>query len=131
MDTKIIDNIQTISFFENIPFFAPTGEFTLPININFIPDVVIVKSLMYEAAAAENVMTVLWSDLINDILGSFTDARLFNTETMFILYKKPIRGTYKFEIRDSAGTVNNGRQGDLFFQLQFVKYREVSEKKLL
>lgn len=129
MDTTIIENTQVINVFQNLNGVG--GSFDLSINIDFIPDMMIVKTIQYDNKLADELgLTSIYTNIINNQIASFIESTTSNPNTRFLIYNKPIRGTYNFKILDSTGLVNAGRQGDLFMQLEFVKYKKVSEQKL-
>ena len=52
------------------------SEFSANIDIDFIPDEVIIKSIGFilpDPEDSDNVMTSIYSDLVSDYIGSFSD----------------------------------------------------------
>ena len=129
MDTSIIENTQVINVFKDLN--GTGGSFDITINIDFIPDMMIVKTIQYDNKIADEFgLTSVYTNIVNNQIASFVETTTSNPDTRFLIYNKPIRGTYNFKILDSTGLVNAGRQGDLFMQLEFVKYRRVPEQKM-
>lgn len=128
MDTTIIENTQVVNVFVNLG--ATAGIFNQTIDINFIPDMMILKTVQYDAAVPENGVTTIYTNIVNNQICSFVDGVTSNPETRFLIYNKPVRGTYNFKVLDSTGLVNAARAGTLYIQLEFVKYRRVPEQKM-
>jgi len=128
MDTTIIENTQVVNVFVNLG--ATAGIFNQTIDINFIPDMMILKTVQYDSAAGENGVTTIYTNIVNNQICSFVDGVTSNPETRFLIYNKPVRGTYNFKVLDSTGLVNAARAGTLYIQLEFVKYRRVPEQKM-
>lgn len=118
MDTKIIEVRQNITIAA-----APnnTSAFSTLINkVNFIPDEVIVRGINYHPTAAEAGITMLYTDLVNDVIGSFFQDFYIKPDLTFTL-RKPITGQYNFQILDYSGALTP-RAGRIFIHLEFLKY---------
>lgn len=129
MDTTIIENTQVVCIFQNLN--GTGGQFNYTINIDFIPDMMIVKTIQYAVGVGGELgITSVYTNLVNNQIASFVDDTTSNPHTRFLTYNRPVRGEYNFQIRDITGQINPGRAGDLFLELEFVKYRRVPEQKM-
>ncbi len=112
-----------------ISFGGGSDTFSCPINIDFVPDEVIVKGISSFIDNTSGVLTVIKTDLINEqFLGFYNDANTVSSVAgaVFTL-KKPIRGTYTFKLLSITSGVNQyaliAGGADLCIHLDFVKYR--------
>src|SRR4051794_31965043 len=90
------------------------------IKVNFIPDEVIVRGINYHSTAAEAGITMLYTDLVSDVIGSFFQDFYIKPDLPFTL-RKPIFGKYNFQIIDYSGALTP-RAGRIFIHLEFLKY---------
>ena len=93
-------------------------------NINFVPDEVIVKSVLTNSPVSTNAFNV-YSDLVGDILfvaGASNGVSISNPNTSFI--PRGSNGTWTFSLRDDNQAQQYVVLNDLeiYFQLEFVKY---------
>jgi len=110
---------------------AGLGSFTRVINIDFIPHEVIVKGIQYATPlGAEPNMYLLYSDLISDTLSPFYQNLSISTNPHFILNKQ-IWGNYNFQVNDINGIIDLVAAGEIVIQLEFVRYKEVKQERIL
>jgi len=126
MDTQVIEVRKAIPIIKAI-----VGEtsWTQNIYIDFIPDELIVKSYLYLSDGKEDGVSFIFSDLVNDVLCPVAETIPCYLSTPFLL-KRPINGTFTFKVLDSLGALTNGRQGDIYICLEFVKYKAIKEQKV-
>ncbi len=126
LDKKIIENNKIINIYKTLN--GINGNFNYLINtVPFIPDSVIVKCVVYNyGAGAENTTSLIYSNIVDDYITSFFNGIFLCQQTEFIL-QKHINGQYNFKIFNFDGTIKTDRQGDLFIQLEFVKYKNVKQ----
>lgn len=113
-----------------ISYSGTEDTFAVSINIDFVPDEVILKGITsYLDNTGSGVVSVIKTDLVNEkFLGFFNDANTVSSvnDAVFTL-KKPIRGTYTFQILSIGAGVNNyalyTTGADLSIHLDFVKYK--------
>lgn len=130
MDTTIIENTQVIVVSGTL---MGAGAFASNINIDFIPNMMIVRTIQYSSIAEEKKeynISSIFSDIVNANIGSFINLTTSNPNTRFLIYDKSIRGTYTFKIIDSGGNIDFDKEGSLYIQLEFVKYKTVKEQKM-
>ena len=133
MDTRIIEVRKNIS----IPFDLITGKggYTYNIqNIDFIPDEVVIKNIVFTLAnplAPDNSTTSIYTDLVSDFIGSFSDVPPgnFTMPNLTFTLKRPVNRLFKFDILAASDNTNDNdmvdfaRTGDLTIHLEFLKYR--------
>jgi hypothetical protein len=127
MDTRIIEVRKNIIIKRVL---TAETEFDWTINtVNFIPDEVNVKMITYVGAVPEADVSGIYTDMVQDIIGSFFDGVYVIPKITFTL-KKPIFGLYNFQFLtgDRAVTALSTRSGDLFIHLEFIKYKEDNRK---
>ena len=117
MDHKVIErkNIFLSTTLNN------TGRFTKTINIDFVPDEVILKHVLYALDNTEEKGVKLYSTLVNDIMCSFVDSSSKSMNARFSL-NRSIRGDFQFSVYNADDTLATDRNGSLFLHLEFVKY---------
>ena len=78
--------------------------------------------IRYSANDAEDgAVTLIYSDLVSDYIGSFRDGGDGIINLVFTL-KKPIKGIYTFTLLDMELEAEERREGDLAIHLEFIKY---------
>jgi hypothetical protein len=130
MDTKVVEVNKTI-IVTTLLDGKTSGSFTSYINVEFIPDVVIVKNIICGpiTEGADGGPSILSSDLADSKqLGIFMNSEAVYVNTMFIL-KKKVAGTYTFNW-NTVDPNSNLNECSLAIQLDFVKYKEVKEGKV-
>lgn len=102
-----------------------TGRFSENINIDFIPDEMIVRYLMYDAGETElnNSLSTVHLDLVNNIIGSFSDRFGSVHNNRFLIHKKSVKGVYEFTVQQIDGTLDTTRNGFIVIDLEFVQYK--------
>lgn len=128
MDPRIIEVRKNILIARELD---DSSTFTATINIDFIPDEVIIKNIIFtleDPDAAQNWNTSIYTDLVSDYIGSFSDAPSGNSVTPNLVFtlRRPINRLYNFSIQavNAGGTmILYNRSGDLTLHLEFVKYK--------
>lgn len=140
MDTRIIEVRKNILISR---LLNGKSEFSANIDIDFIPDEVIIKNIGFilpDPGDPDNAITSIYSDLVSDYIGSFSDVSSGNFITPHLVFtlRKPVRGIYRFFILSASSNGNNNdlepylRTGDFILHLEFVKYRTSKpDKKIL
>ena len=131
MDTRFIEVRKNIVV--SFPF-NDESSFSQDINIDFIPDEVIVKLVQYDTADDQVTVSGIYSDLVSDFLASFIwKSSIIPTNLTFTL-RKPIRGKYNFQLlekNNANNLVESNVTGQLWIHLEFVKYRtDLPDKKI-
>lgn len=126
MDTSVIENTQVVNIFEVL--LGANGVFSTNINIDFIPNVMNVKIIQY--SGIENYISTIYTDIVNNNIGSILNQLTSNPQTRFLIYDRQIRGTYTFKILNEFGDIEPARIGSVYIQLEFVKYKTVKEQKM-
>ena len=104
-------------------------RFTKSIDIDFIPDEVIIRQICHRAIVTETQTYSLSSDLVNGYMCTlFTFSNLTGTvpgtEIIFII-DKPVRGIYNFAMTLSQDpTVVITGNANVSIHLEFVKYKK-------
>lgn len=118
MDTNIIEVRQNIIITAAL---NNASSFSFLINkVNFIPDEVIVRGINYHPTAPETGITMLYTDLVSDVIGSFFQDFYIKPDLTFTLRKR-IFGLFNFQIIDYSGAIT-ARTGRIFIHLEFLKY---------
>ncbi len=128
MDPRIIEVRKNILISKELD---DEYTFTETINIDFIPDEVITKSILFtlnDPDAPEDINTTIYTDLVSDYIGSFSDRPSGNSVTPNLVFplRRPVNRLYEFTIHsvNAAHTMQlQSRTGDLTLHLEFVKYR--------
>jgi len=142
MDTKVIEVNKNIIITQRITDPNVVSFHTNINNVNFIPDVVIVKMITFNSAEAlptggagaltatpYNQVFNIYTNLVDDgFIGSFTDVGS-NYPNISLLIKKPIKGQYLFQLLNPSNIAVNFI-GDITIHLDFIKYKEVREGKI-
>ena len=117
---------------------AGNNNFNINMNLRFVPDEVIVRSLIYTNTGAADTTIVgcqVWTNLIDDnilcMFGSGSN-QITQLENHFTMTRKFQAGSVNFQVQVmptlALGYTGNGNlvtgavQGNLFFLLEFVKY---------
>ena len=121
MDTRFIEVRKNITV-RLIP--VATSSLTYEIHIDFIPDEVIIKYVIYNTIQDEAGVTLIYTDLVSDVIGSFM-ANMVMTPNITFTLRKPINGIYTFNLLslDNPPQFDNQRNGQITIHLEFVKYR--------
>ena len=99
--------------------------FTQNINIDFIPDEMIVREVGYAFAGATNLIEYVWSNIVDDnIIALIGDSKTAHCPNTTFTVKKEIKGSYLFQIRDFANEIPGASPGNLLIVLEFVKYKQ-------
>ena len=98
---------------------AAARTFTASIALNFTPDEVIVRQIVYKAALAETGVYSLYTDLTGSYLGSFLDGTSDSPQTTFPLTNFSNNNTFNFGVHDALGTVSATALGVLCMVLEF------------
>jgi hypothetical protein len=126
MDTTVIEVRKNVTISVDL---NNQSSFTHTVNsVQFIPDEVIIKNIMYNPNATDGNTYKIYVDIISDVICIMVSDEIVRPEMHFPL-KKSINQLWTFLIQDydnSAGSVS----GQIFLQLEFVKYKEVKEQKV-
>ena len=123
-------------------------EFSKEINLDFTPDVVIVRYISYVAIAdgakaeilssdatnpanttydyvvqRENTPSTIYCSLVNDYIGVIFDHPVQLMNPTYWTLNKPVQASYDFKIVGSNGNIDTVRDGNLFIHFEFVKYK--------
>ena len=99
--------------------------FRQTIDIDFIPDEMIVRSISYYNDGTEGTVGYIWTDLVDgNILGTYLDSITIHCPGTRFIIKKPIRGVYTFQMRNLQNEINLLIGGELLIILEFVKYKQ-------
>lgn len=112
-----------------ISFGGGADTFTCPINIDFIPDELIVRGITRWNGGSAQWLTVIATDLVQDrYLGFYNEAATDSSAigATFTIGKQ-VKGTYTFQILEILTGVNQyslkSLAGDVCIHLEFVKYK--------
>jgi len=98
------------------------GEWYENINIEFIPDEVIVRSIGYHNDKTETELGYISTNLVKDNrIGFYGDGLVSNSQQTFTL-DKPVNGRYLFQLILADGTIDAASAGVLMISLEFIKY---------
>lgn len=98
------------------------NEWQEPIHVEFIPDVMIVRSIAYKNDGTDPGLSFIETDLVKDqAIGIICDGVISNPNEVFEM-KKAVSQNYRFRIVLSDGTTDNAN-GVLMVSLEFVKYK--------
>lgn len=98
-------------------------EFKRTINIEFVPDELIVRCIAYQNDSSEVNVGYIYSDLVRDnILGSVIDGKTFNNSNQVFTIGEPVHGIYTFSCRQADGSFDDAMAGVPMISLEFVKY---------
>ena len=111
---------QTVLVAQNLGADGP--EWYQFLNVEFIPDEVIVRSISYRYDGTEPNQGFLTTNLIKDsIIGTYMDGVTHNPNSVFPV-KRQVKGQFLFQARSSSTLLDAG-DGVLFAILEFVKYQ--------
>ena len=138
MDTRIVEVRKNITISR---YINNENSFSANIKIDFIPDVVIVKHIIFiflNPNDTNTYLTSIYTDLVSDYIGTFTGSSAGNSSLSSITYtlNKPINSLYTFKLLSPFSNVNDNemiiatRHGDLVIHLEFVKYKEEKQSKI-
>ena len=96
MDTRFIEVRKNILISRLI---NGGSTFSATIDIDFIPDEMIVRNIMYtigDPGAPQNISTSTYSNIVSDYIGTFSDIPSGNSVVPNLAFtlRKPIRGVY-------------------------------------
>ena len=127
---RIVENRKHIEvpFSFNNPATA-SFRFTQSINIDFIPDEMVIRQICSRAITATDTQTYsLSSDLVNGYLCTFftfsnSTGTIPSGNIKFII-NKPVRGIYNFVMTLSQdNTVAIGANSNVSIHMEFIKYK--------
>jgi hypothetical protein len=132
-------DLTKVEAMKNVTIYGVTaGSFTQNIHIPFIPDFMIVKYISYMPAAITNTSWMIYTDMVNDSIGSVaiieqpSDVNVFTpgNNSVNLLYQlgKPISGTYTFTMRDTPST-SRGVAGTLIMNIEFYRFKAEKPEK--
>ena len=99
--------------------------FTQNINIDFIPDEMIVREVGYALSGNQSNIFYVWSDIVDDnIIALIGDSKTAHSPNTTFTVKKGIKGSYLFQIRDWDDEIPQVAPGNLMIVLEFVKYKQ-------
>jgi len=110
-----LDNAGGASSFEN------------RINLNFLPDEMIVKYIHYQTNdgdvdPVQDMINYVYSNITNEIIGSFAaNTRPNQCNLTYQLMRKPINGLFRFEFKNLAGAPIV-KDGHMVIALEFIQY---------
>lgn len=94
------------------------SSFTREIYVDFIPELMKVKYIAYNnAGGAEDILATIYTDIVNDNIGVVLDPHIYHLDTKWMI-NKPIRGLYRFEIKDETGALQDV-DGNVVIHLEF------------
>jgi len=102
-------------------FMTQTNSIQIPINVQFIPDCMIVRQIAYKNDGTGTGTFLLYSDITGGFIGSFNDPSNATPATKFIL-NRPISGNKTFTVYSDLTTVAGNILGELAVTLEFVQY---------
>jgi hypothetical protein len=103
----------------NIPVF------TQNINVDFIPDEMIVREVGYAFDGTQGLMQYVWSNIVDDnVIALIGDTRTAHCPNTTFTVKKEIKGSYLFQIREYNNNIIAALPGNLLIVLEFVKYKQ-------
>jgi hypothetical protein len=97
---------------------AATRNFTASIALNFTPDEVIVRQIVYKAVVAETAVYSLYTDMTGSYLGSFFDGTSVAPQSAFKLTNFT-NNTFNFGVHEAANTLTTAALGVLCVVLEF------------
>lgn len=141
MDTRIVERRKNITIARSLD---DESRFTANIRIDFIPDELIVKNIIFtqkkldDPDDIDSVSTSIYTDLVADYIGTFSDVPSGNcvTPNLIFLLKKAINQLFTFDIHISDDNIGDNkmipytRTGELTLHLEFIKYREIKTDKI-
>jgi hypothetical protein len=119
----------------NFLFKCTNADFDIPINLDFKPDVIILRQVAYSVATSTDDIYQLYSDIIDDqILCVFSDGvSMSSPNTHFPTSNIRSTGVYNFQIQSvpagsisitGPGKITTAANGTLGIILEFVKYKQ-------
>ena len=110
--------ITSLVISKNLPATGAT-ELSKTIHLSFVPDIIHVSHVFYEAVVSDDVIHKITSNLINSedgVIQSASDGVQFAIPMIFS-NNKPIDGTYTFNFSDGGLS-----QGVFCMNITFIKY---------
>mgnify|MGYP007051726806 CR=1 FL=1 len=110
---------QTVLVGQNLGTNGP--EWRQYINLEFIPDEMIVRSICYRYDGTELYQGFIFTDLVKDsIIGTYADGLINNPNSVFTM-KKQVKGQFLFKMMTSLSNLDQG-DGTMLAILEFIKY---------
>ena len=125
-ETNIIDRRYVITLTK---FFNGSATFTNQLYVPFIPDEMIVRDYSYHHDGTEQGISVIYTDLVNDIICPISDTSSGYSGKHYLI-QKPINSLYNFQVRTVSGAFDATRAGDFMISLEFVKYKDLKLAKI-
>ena len=116
-----IESIQNVLIKERL---ENPSEWETIVNLNFQPDEVCLKAVLYQNNNNTAKACYVWTDLVNEgYLCGFYDACAYSPNQTFKI-TKPFTGnnTIRFQARDIVDDGVSTLVGDIVLSLQFIKY---------
>lgn len=109
-----------------VPVILSTINSTVQINIDYMPDFVIVKSVNYFHDFTQPIGQIT-SDLVdNNIVATFGDTTITSNPQIYHQLKKEVRGSYNFKLLNLDGSFYDltVAPDEVTLILDFVKYKQ-------
>lgn len=97
------------------------NTFDFPINLEFTPDEVIVRSIVVQASASE--FSIIKTNLVSEGTLCISSDNSYPSIGGTFTLNKPINGYYTFKVTDATGALQV-LAGPIVIQLEFVKYKQ-------
>lgn len=122
-----IDTYKTITLKQVIG--ANTSSFAKDINVEFVPDEIVLKNITFWTSTAYTDAIQLTSDLIlgDRVLLTMPKTTSYHESynVPFRTLNRPVNGNYKFEIKNfSDALVSKASTSSLAFTLVFIKWKK-------
>lgn len=104
-----------------------TYNFSRSIELQFVPDVMVVKLVNYSDDTTDNGSThYLWSDLVNGHLCSFVENMSSFCPGITYAINKSVKGNFAFQTQKTPDpqTIDTTGDGVLTVHLEFIKYKK-------
>ena len=100
---------------------ASGTDWTENIYLDFIPDTLVTRTIIYASDLSETGAFSIWTNIINGYIGSFFDSLSPTPTIANTIETGGARGTYRFQIHDSARQLTTVPKGDLLVYLEFIQ----------
>jgi hypothetical protein len=107
--------------------FIGSSSFEKRIDLNFLPDEMIVKYIHYQTYdgtldGVQDMIAYIYSNITNEIMGSFAaNTRPNGINLFYQLMRKPLNGLFRFELKDITGAPVS-KDGHMVIALEFIQY---------